>query len=124
MYFEQIRRNNRSLEKFYDSKIIDTRTGNKVSGSELSNGRRTRNKNLNSENLRKYRGVKISKGRRSIRKQRYFYQPNDLVKYDGKLYTVRGTQNKGAYVALKEIKKVIRVENLLPYRFRQGFTIV
>ncbi len=44
--------------------------------------------------------------------------------YDGKIYTVRGTQNKGAYVALKEIKKVIRVENLLPYRFRQGFAIV
>ena len=116
----QDRLKNRSLEKFYDSKIIDIRTEKKVSGGDLNCGRSTRNKNLNTENLRKYRGVKISKGQRRIRKQKYFYQPNDLVKYDGKVYTVKGTQNEGKYIALKEIKKVPKVELLIPYVFKKG----
>lgn len=122
--FKQIRRNNRSLEKFYDAKYLDTRTGKKVSGKELSSGRKVRNKNFNDENLRQYRGHKISKGRRSIRTKRYFYQPNDLVKYDGKIYTVRGVQNKGEYIALREIKKVPRVDLVKPYEFRKGFVAI
>ena len=116
----QDRLKNRSLEKFYDSKIIDTRTGEKVSGADLNCGRSTRNKNLNTENLRKYRGAKISKGQRRIRKQKYFYQPNDLVKYNGKVYTVKGTQNKGRSIALKEIKKFPKMELLTPYIFKKG----
>lgn len=116
----QSRRNNRSLEMFYDAKYVDIRTGEKVSGGDLNNGRTTRDKNLNSENLHQYRGEKLSKGRRSIRRQRYFYQPNDLVKYEGKVYTVRGTQNKGAYVRLREIKKVPNIKLLQPYKFNKG----
>ena len=121
IYFEQIKRNNRSLEKFYDSKVIDIRTGEKVSGGTLDCGRRTRNKNHKTENLREYRGIAVKKGQRRIRKQRYFYQPGDLVKYDGRIFTVRGTQNNGKYIALKEIKKVPKLELLTPYRFRKGF---
>lgn len=60
LVLEQIRCNKRSMEQFYDAKYIDTRTGEKVSGSQLFSGRRTRNTNLNGENLRVYRGVKIS----------------------------------------------------------------
>ena len=111
---------NRSLEKFYDSKLIDTRTGKKVSGGTLNCGRSTRNKNHNTENLRKYRGVKISKGQRRIRKQKYFYQPNDLVKYNGKIYTVKGAQNEGKYIALKETNKIPKVELLTPYVFKKS----
>ncbi len=122
--YKQIRCNNRSLEKFYDVQIIDIRTKEKVSGAELFNGRRTRNKNLNSENLRKYRGEKISKGQRRIRTQRYFYQPGDLVKYGGKIYTVKGTQNNGKYIALREIKKVPKTELLTHYKFRKGLVCV
>jgi len=117
---KQSRRNNRSLEMFYDAKYIDTRTGEKASGGDLNNGRRTRNKNFNSEDLHQYRGQKLSKGQRRIRKIRYFYQPNDLVKYDGKVYSVRGTQNGGAYIRLNEIKKVPRVDLLIPYKFNKG----
>lgn len=117
---EQIRRNNRSLEKFYDAKFIDLRSGEKVSASELSCGRTTRNKNLNGENLKIYRGQKVSKGQRRIRKTRYPYQPGDLVKYDNQIYTVRGTQNGGKYVALREIKKVPKIELLASYKFRNG----
>ena len=122
--FKQIRRNNRSLEKFYDAKYVDIRTGKKATGQELFNGRRTRNKNLNTENLHIYRGEKLSKGRRSIRTKRYFYQPNDLVKLDGRVYTVRGTQNKGVYVALRNYKKVVKVELLKPYKFMNGLVAV
>lgn len=117
---KQSRRNNRSLEMFYDAKYIDIRTGEKASGGDLNNGRRIRNKNSNSENLHQYRGQKLSKGQRRIRKVRYFYQPNDLVKYEGKVYSVRGTQNGGAYIRLNEIKKVPRVDLLTPYKFNKG----
>lgn len=123
LIYEQIKRNNRSLEKFYDAKYIDIRTNEKVSGQDLFNGRRTRNKNLNSENSRKYRGEKISKGKRTIRTERYFCQPNDLVKYRNRIYTVKGTHNKGARVMLKENGKSIKVGDLTPYKFRKGIVV-
>ena len=122
--FKQIRRNNRSLEKFYDAKYIDIRTGKKVSGQDLFSGRRCRDKSLSEENLHKYRGKKLSKGRRSIRTKRYFYQPNDLVRYNNKIYAVKGTQNKGAYVALKNHNKVIKAEMLIPYKFCSGLVAI
>ncbi|POZ90226.1 paclitaxel/taxanoid biosynthesis susceptibility protein TS1 [Petrotoga halophila DSM 16923] len=118
---EQVRRNNRSLEKFYDAKYIDKRTSEKVSAGDLNCGRRTRNKNKNGERLKNFRGQKVSDGQRRIRAGKYFYQPNDLVRYEGKIFTVRGTQNGGKYIALKEIKKVPKVELLTPYKFNKGF---
>lgn len=57
----QVRRNNRSLEKFYDSKYIDIRTGEKATGQELNCGRRTRNREMNGENLRRYRGLSFQR---------------------------------------------------------------
>jgi hypothetical protein len=107
---EQVKRNNRSLERFYDSKFIDSRDGEKKSGSELNCGRRTRNKEKNSENLRKYRKEKLSKGRRSIRKEHYLFQPKDLVRYEKQLYEVKGVQNKGQYIKLGGLKKVPRID--------------
>ena len=77
---------------------------------------------MNSENLRKYRGEKISKGQRRIREGRSKYQPGDLVKYNGKIYTVRGSQNKGKNIALKEIKKVPNSKYIDPYMFRKGLS--
>ena len=118
---EQIRRNNRSLEKFYDAKFIDSRNREKVSASELSCGRTTRNKNLNTENLKIYRERKVSKGKRTIRKSRYFYQPNDLIKYNNQIYTIKGTHNNGTRAILKETGKSIKVGDLIPYRFSKGF---
>lgn len=50
-----------------------------------------------------------------------FTYADDLVKYEGKIYTVKGTQNSGKYVALKEIKRVPKVELLIPYKFQVGF---
>ncbi len=122
--YTQIKRNNRSLEKFYDAKYIDSRDNSIKSGSELSCGRTTRNKNKNSENLRIYRKSKKSKGRRTIRKQRYFYQPNDFIIYENRKFKVQGIQNKGKYIKLRDFKKVIKVSLVKPYKFSKGFSII
>jgi len=117
---KQVRRNNRSLEKFYDAKYTDTRTGEKVSGKNLNAGRTTRNKNLNTENLHQYRGEKLSNGRKSIRRVRHFYQPNDLVRYEGRIYSVKTTQSKGLQIRLNGIKKIPGVNSITPYKFSKG----
>lgn len=46
-FFKQKRRNNRSLETFYDAKYKDSRDGKIKNGKELFCGRTTRNKSLN-----------------------------------------------------------------------------
>lgn len=106
----QIRRNNRSLEKFYNAKYLDLRDGKKKSGSELAEQRRKRNTE-NNINLRVHRGHKIKTGGRSIRKKRYPFQPNDVVIYDGDKTEnpikcrVKGAFNKGKWVGLKPMGK-------------------
>jgi hypothetical protein len=86
----------------------------------LASGRRTRNKELSGENLRIYRGHKLSSGRRQIRRQRYPWQPGDLVQYEGKVRRVQGMQNKGAYVNLAEVERPVRTDKVEPVRWRKG----
>lgn len=117
---KQVRRNNRSLEKFYDAKYRDIRTGQKEPGQTLFSGRRTRNKNLNGPNLRIYRGEKLSKGQRRIREVRYPFQPGDLVLFDSQKYRVQGSQNSGKYVKLKDMKKPVKAELLTPLAYGKG----
>ena len=118
IFMGQKRRNNRKLERFYDAKYIDKRTiglskkAKVASGQELSSGRRTRNtacvrtqrvpggKNKSGPNLRIYRGKKVRKGRRSIRRKRYPLQPLDYVYYQGQKCVVKGTHSYGRYVRL------------------------
>lgn len=117
----QVKRNNRSLETFKDAKVIDIRTGLPVSGSELNCGRTKRNKNTNTENLRKYRGIYIRKGKRSIRKQRYSLQPNDIVKYENKEYEVVGAQSYGTQIKLKDLDKVISMKKVEILKYGKSF---
>jgi RRXRR protein len=116
LVLEQIRCNKRSMEQFYDAKYIDTRTGEKVSGTQLSSGRRTRNLNLNGENLRVYRGKKVLKGQRRIKCRRYPYNPNDYILFEGVVYRVIGMQNLGAGVKIADYpgikNKVVKVGNV------------
>ena len=121
---KQVRRNNRSLSKFYDAKYIDSRTGEKVSGQDLFNGRRTRNKNKNEENLHKYRKQKVKKGYYSKREKRYPFQPNDFVLFNNEIRYVVGTQNKGAYVKLKDLKKVPKVDTLKLVKSGKGLCFI
>ena len=62
---------------------------------ELFNGRISRNHKKDSEDLHKYRSKKVSKGRRSIRRQRYAIQPYDTVRLESKTYITSGCHNKG-----------------------------
>ena len=108
----QKRKNNRSLEKFYDAKYVDLRNGKKRSGKELSSQRRKRTREHLPENLRQYRAHKVSKGRRSIRQGRSAIQPKDIVCFEGKLYSAMGMQNKGAYLKMTDGINKPRVKNL------------
>lgn len=99
--FEKRRRNNRILEKFYDAKYVDVRDGKTKNAAELGCNRTSRAvPRRNPQNERIFRGEKVSKGRRSIRTQRYMYQPGDMVLFDGRKRIVKGTHNKGASVQL------------------------
>ncbi len=120
LLLEQVRRNRRALQIWYDAKYIDTRTGEVVKAQGLGNGRRTRNRNLNGENLRRYRGPNVSQGRRSIRRQRYCYQPGDLVRYAGQVCCVQGMQNQGCYIKLARLPKPIAIDKVQPLRWRKG----
>ena len=113
------RRNNRVLEKFYDAKYVDGRTGNVVSGGDLPNGRTKRNHNTDTENLRQYRSQKVSKGRRSVRKTRYPIQPHDIVVYKGKTVETKGCQNLGAYLKLAD--KVVPTKKVKLKRYAGGY---
>jgi len=103
----QKRKNNRSLEKFYDAKYIDLRNGKKKAGKDLCSQRTKRNRENLPESLRQYRAHKVSKGRRSIRKQRYSIQPQDIVEYQGKQYKAVGMQNYGTYLKMTDGTKTI-----------------
>ena len=99
--FEKRRRNNRILEKFYDAKYVDVRDGKAKKAAELGCNRTSRSTTRsNPQNERIFRGKKVSKGRRSIRTQRYLYQPGDIVIFGGEKRMVKGTHNKGASVQL------------------------
>lgn len=126
--YNQIRRNNRSLEKFYDKKVYDIRDKKVKSGQDLFNGRRTRSNNKNTFNLRVYRGQTKSKGKRTIRKQRYDYQPKDIVIWQDRKYISKGTHNKGSRIMLiipnEEKPKSVSVKEIIPYRYSKGFVVM
>ena len=120
--YQKRRRNNRVLEKFYDSKFLDTRDNTTKSGSQLSCGRTNRKELRNSfKNERIYRGSKITKGRRSIRRRRYELRPGDIVLFNNQKYQVVGVQNNGDYTKLKDLQKVIKTELLTPIRHAGGW---
>ena len=132
IFMGQKRRNNRKLERFYDAKYIDKRTiglskkPKVASGQELSSGRRTRNKNKSGPNLRIYRGKKVRKGRRSIRRKRYPLQPLDIVSWKDEKYVVKGTLNYGRYVRLKSQTGDVfdaKVIEVTPLRMKSGIYI-
>lgn len=127
IYLEQIRRHRRSFEKFYDAKYSDTRNKNKESGCTLSSGRRVRNKNKNGENLRQFRGHKISKGTRRIKTKKYAFQPGDLIEFESCAYKVAGVQNNGTRVKLANYpgnkNKTLRIETIKSLRKRSGMCV-
>ena len=105
--YQKRRRNNRVLEKFYDAKIIDIRSGKAVKGTALGCNRTNRSESRVSEkSFRQYRGKKISKGKRLIRKQRYTIQPGDVLLFNGQRIAAKGTHNCGKSIMLSNSKSV------------------
>ena len=101
------RRNNRCLEKFYDAKYTDMRDGTVKKGSEIGCNRTKRNiPRNNPNNERMYRGHKVSKGRVSVRRQRYSIQPGDTVRYRGSIAHAKGVHCNGTRVMLDTGKSV------------------
>ena len=90
-HYEKVRRNNRVLEKFYDSRYIDIRTGEMATGKALFNGRINRNHKKDSENLHKYRGKRLYKGHRALVRKKVNFNPGDLVSLNGEVLVVHGT---------------------------------
>lgn len=88
---KKIRRNDRILQKFYDAVYIDTRTGQKAKGQELTNGRISRNRKKDHENLHPFRGRKVSKGRVTVQRFRTTLKPGSLVEFGGEVLAVHGT---------------------------------
>ena len=93
-HYEKVKRNNRILEKFYDSQYIDIRTGEIATGKALFNGRISRSHKKDSENLHKYRGKRICKGHRALRRKKVALNPGDLVSLNGEILVVHGTHTK------------------------------
>ena len=111
--YQKRRRNNRVLERFYDSKVIDIRDGQIKSGASLSCGRTNRREIRNSsKNERIYRGEYKSKGRRSIRRRRYELRPGDIVLYDNNKFTMCSVHNNGTRAILKENNKSVNLAKL------------
>lgn len=94
--YKIIRRNNRCLTTFQDSKFIDIRDSKEKTGSELNSGRTCRNKNNNTENLRKYRGKRIRKGQNTASKKNYSIKNGTIIKitedWSGKYIAVKKNQ--------------------------------
>ncbi len=121
-HYQKRRRNNRILEKFYDAKIVDTRTGEIAPGASLGCERTKRSIPRNNPgSLRKFRGIKVSKGKRVVRNTRYPIQPGDRVLIDGKWKITAGSHCKGTRiivngksVSVKQIKKIIHAGGWMP----------
>ena len=64
------------------------------------------------KNERIYRGKKLSKGYRSIRKQRYAIQSGDTLMYKGRKYTSKGVHCNGTRVILAEINKSVKITDV------------
>lgn len=107
--FQKRRRNNRCLEKFFDARYHDTRAADRKdegwakSGQQLSSGRTKRDKAsaLNGEDLRGFRGHKVSTDHRSVRIRRYPIRPGDILVVDGHKVVSCGMHNNGSTVLFR-----------------------
>ena len=111
---QKLRNNNRVLQKFYDAKYIDSRDGKQKAGKELSSGRTRRSRELNYDNLRKFRQAKVKKGRVSIRRRHYQLRPHDVVLNikTNKIETVKGVQGNGKSVKF-QTGKACSIKNVV-----------
>ena len=114
--YVKLRRNNRILEKFYDAEYTDARDGSKKKAAELPCGRTKRSESRRGpKNERRFRGQKLSAGRRSIRRKHYQVRPGDICEYGGTRFVTAGTQHCGENVTYKGTR-TIALDEALPLR--------
>lgn len=101
IYREKHHRNNRRLEKFYDAKYYSKVDEKVYSGKKLSSGRTNRKQKRTYNSKRSERGCKKTKGRRSIRRQHYPFQPHDKILYQDKIVKCKTTMNRGKSVQFR-----------------------
>jgi len=120
LHVKKRRRNDRCLETFKDARFIDSRDGSEKTGTELSCGRtRRKEPRRGPKNLRPYRKERVKKGFRTIRKNHYEIKANTFVRYENKVYRVRGNSNNGGYISLYIPKKVV-LKDLIPRKDKDG----
>lgn len=104
----KVANNNRTLQKFYDAKYIDSRDGKKKSGKELSSGRTRRSRKIPYDNQRIFRKEKVTKGRVSIRRNHYQIRPHDIVlnTKTNRVETAKGINNRGKTVIFQTRESV------------------
>ncbi len=98
------------LDKSHSNDAFCIAGGSGQERTDVINGSFTRRQNRCTQLNRK--GFKPS-----IRKVRYKLQPNDLVRFNGKAFLVKGMQNLGKYIKLAGLKKPVKTElvNLIKY---------
>ena len=102
---------------------MDRRTGEVVLTQTLKCVRRTRNKNLNTGNLRKYR-PRVSKGRVTIRRKKHPFRPKDMEACQGRESIVKGVQGRGAYFCLADLQKAPGIGGVQIRLYGRGFHVV
>ena len=60
----------------------------------------------------------------SIRRQRYEFQPKDLVRFAGNTYTVKGMQNLGKYIKLSGLKKPVKTDMVSLIKYGRGLQFI
>lgn len=96
--------------------ILDRADGKVKKGKELTNRRINRNRKKDHENLRPFRGRKVSKGKVSIRRGRPQIKPGSLVEVNGEILQVHGTHRKDHKLKNGMISMSINVEFASPAR--------
>ena len=60
----------------------------------------------------------------SIRRQKYQFQSNDLVRFSGKTYIVKGIQNLGKYIKLDGFEKRVKTESVNLIKYGKGLQFI
>ena len=98
------------LNKSHSNDAFCIANGNKQERTNIINGSFNRRQNRCTQLNRK--GFKPS-----VKKQKYKFQPNNLIKFNNKTYIIKGIQNLGKYIKLAGLKKPVKTElvNLIKY---------
>lgn len=110
----------KSVKHEYVGVQVDALKDEKKHHQDAMTYRRTRrNRKPNVENLHKYRQLKVSKGRVSVRRQHYPIQPDDTVIYEGRKRITKGVQNFGTYLKIGE--KVVSIRKIRIHHYAGGY---